>query len=71
MSQQHVEIVVPLTHDGGSRPCRGQAMLATVSWLEELASTDRLLQCTSCKRMVGLDEVTGEESYLPTYRQKE
>jgi hypothetical protein len=44
------------------------AMHATPSWISETARGAGQLQCTACRRVVSLDDVTGDEPYLPEYR---
>ena len=71
MGQVNVEAVVTLRHDSGAKPCGAVAVTATASWLGDVIATGQPFQCRGCgnRRMVTLDEVSGEEPYIPEYRQ--
>jgi uncharacterized protein YfaQ (DUF2300 family) len=71
MPQEHVEEVVVLRHDQGAdpKPCGKVAQRATVSWLDDVIEKEQPIQCSGCKKLVTLDDVSGDEPYTPTYRQ--
>lgn len=73
----YVEAAVTLRHDAPKdeehprrRPCGGVAQVATVSWLVRAADPEaeiKLPACNGCGRRVTLDDVTGDEPYVPAY----
>lgn len=59
MAAEHVEATVTLTHDKGTRPCRGVAMVATLSWYADASVAGFPFQCNTCKKVIDWTAVSG------------
>jgi hypothetical protein len=70
MAQSRVEEVVVLRHDQGAdpKPCGKVAQQATVSWLDDVLEKGQPIQCNGCRKLVSLDDITGDEPFIPPYR---
>jgi hypothetical protein len=72
-AQHPVEPVVDLVHDvtvpgKRGRACGQLAMRASLSHLQDVADGKLPLHCNGCFKLLTLDQVTGDEPFVPAYQ---